>query len=333
MRLGQSAALGFALGIVFILLLAYATASVAALQSPDDYSPVSTAWNGLSSFVSLEKAEVLQNLSSLPPRGAGYTLFVIGPSTPFSGSESGLVKSFVSTGGRLVVCDDFGSANTLLSGIGLSSRFSGGLLTDPLFNFRNSWLLTVPRVGIQGVGSIAMNYATTLSSSSSLDSGGSVLAFSSPFSYIEPSQPNAPVSSAPLGPFPVAARVPLGAGEVYLISDSSVFINSMLGLQGNRQLALYLGSGTVLLDGSHWSVGPATALRNFELGVYSALSAPELKYTLLLVGAGLVIASRTGGGGGGEEAREDEGELRRVTEEHPEWDERLLRELKEDMER
>lgn len=326
MKARKSAALGFALGTVFILVLSYLTASVAALQSPDDYSPSSAAWNGLSTFVSLESAAVVQNLNSLPPRGVGYTLFIIGPSIKFSSPESSAVRSFVATGGTLVVSDDFGTGNTLLSGIGLSSRFSGGLLTDPLFNFRNSWLVTIPSVKLGGVGSIAMNYATTLSVG---DSGASILALSSPFSYIEPSTPNSPPSGAPQGPFPVLASVPLGSGKVYLVSDSSVFINSMIGLQGNRQLALSLGSGQVLLDGSHWSVGPAAALRNAELGVYSALSAPELKYTLLLVGAGLVLASREGAGG---EVRRREEELSSVIEEHPEWDARILRELKEEME-
>ncbi|MDG6929449.1 MAG: hypothetical protein JRN39_07530 [Nitrososphaerota archaeon] len=325
MRLNRSSlAAGVLIGAVFVCLVVYLTPSVNVLQQPNDFSPANTAWNGLSSFVSLENATVLPGVGALPPKGAGYVLMEIGPTTPFTAHESSLISSFVRGGGTLVVSDDFGSGNSLLQGLGLGSRFTGGLLVDPLFNFKDPWLVVAPKVEVAGVSAVAMDYATTLTVA---DPGARVLAWSSPFSYLQ--APGQSAAGGPPGPFPVVAEIPVGDGRVYLVSDASVFINSVLGVDGNRALARYLSSGgAVLVDSSHWSEGPAAAARSFEISAYGAASIPEVKYTALLVCLAAVAGVGGLGGGPAEPAAD---ELKRVREEHPEWDEGVLRRLMEEM--
>ncbi|MDE1854258.1 MAG: hypothetical protein KGI38_11015 [Thaumarchaeota archaeon] len=323
MKPSTAVVVGIVAALLFVSLAVYFTPSVSVLGNPDDFSPTNTAWNGLSTFVSVEKPTVMQNLSSLSPVGTGFVLLEDGPSSPYTPAEGVGVSSFVRSGGTLILADDYGIGNTLLSGMGLSSRFTGSLLTDPLFNFRNSFLVVAPTVAMRNVSSLAFNYATTLTVS---DSGAQVLGYSSDFSYLYPTQPGGSIASAPHGPFPVLAEIPDGKGRVYLIADDSVFINSMIDKNGNAALLKDLSTGTMLLDTSHLSIGPGTVARNFELSVYSTISIPEIRYSLVVVGLAGILAYRFGTKAGAAEE-----ELKAVLEEHPEWSEERLRKLKEEM--
>ena len=315
---------GVLAALLFVSLAVYFASSSSILGSPDDFGPANTAWNGLSAFVSMEHPLILRNVSSLPPDGTGFVLLEDGPSSPYTPAEARGVSSFVASGGTLILADQYGIGNSLLSGMGLSSRFTGALLTDPLFNFRNSFLVVAPTVAMKNVSSLAFDYATTLTVS---DPGAQVLAYSSDFSYLYPTQPGGSIASAPRGPFPVLAQVPDGRGRVYLIADDSVFINSMLGRSGNAELLKDLSTGTMLLDTSHFSVGPATLARDFEASAYSTLSIPEIRYSMLVLGLAAVLAYKFGAG-----PKPEEEELKTVTREHPEWNVERLRRLKEEME-
>ncbi|MDG6982731.1 MAG: DUF4350 domain-containing protein [Nitrososphaerota archaeon] len=325
MRVRTAVLAGVVAALLFVSIAVYFAASASILGNPDDFGVSNTSWNGLSTFVSTEHAVVLKNISSLPPDGTGYVLLEDGPSSPYSSAESARISSFVSTGGTLIVADgQYAIANTLLSGMGLSSRFTGGLLTDPLFNFRNSFLVVAPTVSpsLTNVSSIAFNYATTLSVS---DPGAQILAYSSDFSYLYPTQPGASISNAPHGPFPVAALVPDGKGKVYLIADDSVFINSMITRDGNGNLLKDISGGSMFVDTSHFVVSPATTVRNFEAAAYGVVSLWEFKYSIVIVGLAGILAYRPK-----PEPSAEENELKALLGEHPEWSEERLRKLKEE---
>jgi hypothetical protein len=326
MRPRTAVAVGVVAALLFVSVAVYFAASYSILGNPGDFSPTNTSWNGLSTFVHNEHATVLGNVTSLPPDGTGYVLLEDGPSSPYTPAQAARISSFVTSGGTLIVADGQDAiANTLLSGMGLSSRFTGGVLTDPLFNFRNSFLVVAPTVYMHNVSSIAFDYATTLTVS---DPGAKVLAYSSDFSYLYPTQPGGSIASAPHGPFPVVAEIPDGRGVVYLISDDSVFINSMIYRDGNANMLSDMASGTMLLDTSHLAVSPATVVRGFELSVYNLLSLWEFKYSLVIAGVAGIIAYRFG-----EEPSPEEEELKELLRDHPEWSEERLRKLREEMER
>jgi hypothetical protein len=323
MRGGTNALItGALLGILLVSVLIYLTPSTPILQPPADFNPSGTSWNGMSSFVDAEHPQTLQNLSSLPQVGEGFTLAEIGPSINFTPYQSGLVSSFVKSGGTLILADDFGTGNSLLSGMGLGSGFNGSLLTDPLFNFKNSWLVVIPAVRLGNVPSLAFNYATVLNLD---DAGTRVLAYSSDFSYLYPGQGET-ISGSPKGPFPVVAEIPYGRGHVYLISDASVFTNSMIGMNGNLALLRDLSTGTVLLDTSHIAVGAVTVARSFEISVYSVLSMPEVKYSIVLLGLAGILVYRSRPA-----ELKGEDELNYVIREHPEWDAEKLKMLSKEV--
>jgi hypothetical protein len=186
--------------------IVYLASTVTVLAQPQDFDTASTAWNGFSKFVSVTSPSILENLSALPPAGVGYTLMVIGPFSDFSPAQSAQVRAFVNNGGSLVVAEDFGSANTLLRGLKLNTRFTQSLLKDPLFNSKNPDFPIAPRVYVKNVSAVALDYATTLIVN---DAGAQVLAWSSSFSYLATGQTDQP-SNSPTGPFPVIAQIPYG---------------------------------------------------------------------------------------------------------------------------
>lgn len=325
MRARTAVVLGVVAALLFVSFAVYFAASVSILGNPDDFGSTNYSWNGFSTLVSVEHPVVMKGLGSLPPDGTGYVLLEDGPSSPFTPAEAAHVSSFVTSGGTLVLADDQDAVgNSLLSGLGLSSRFSGGLLVDPLFNFRNSYLVVAPTVSpsLDNVTSLALDYATTLTVS---DPGAETLAYSSDFSYLYPAQPGGSIANAPHGPFPVLAEVPDGKGRVYLLADDSLFINSMIARDGNGNLLKDLTTGTMLLDTSHLAVSPATVVRDSEATVYSVVSLWEFKYSIVMVGLAGIISYRFS-----RRPSAQEEELKQILEEHPEWSEAKLRRLEEE---
>ena len=311
--------------LLFVSIAVYFAASASILGAPDDFGPTNTAWNGLSTFMTATHATAVDGVGALPTVGSGYVLLEDGPSSPYSSADAAHISSFVTTGGTLILADGQDAiGNTLLSGLGLSSRFSGGVLTDPLFNFRNSYLVVAPTVSpsLNNVNSVSFDYGTTLTLS---DPGATALAFSSDFSYLYPTQPGESIASAPHGPFPVLAEIPDGKGKVYLVADDSVFINALMTRNGN--LLKDIAQGTVILDTSHFAVGPATVVRDFEASVYSVVSLWEFKYSMVIVGLAGILSYRFG-----QQPAAGEEELKALLEEHPEWSEEKLRKLREEKE-
>ena len=137
-------------------------------------------------------------------------------------------------GGILILADDYGYGNKVLEGLGVSARFKGVPLLDPLFNYRTPAfpLATdlVPSPLTAGVSSVALNYATTLEGEDL-----TVMARSSAFSYQDRDNDGTRTVDEPLGPFPVAGYTIVGKGRLILLADPSIFINTMFAVEDNRQ--------------------------------------------------------------------------------------------------
>ena len=80
-------------------------------------------WNGLSTLDSKMNATTIDTLSALPSNPHGTAMLLV-PYVQFSAGELSELNSYVSNGGTLVVLDDYGFGNQVLSGVGLSMRFA-----------------------------------------------------------------------------------------------------------------------------------------------------------------------------------------------------------------
>ena len=214
------------------------------LSSTADFSIFNTGWNGTSGLaVSTYKAGkfspsfelrstggdaefISYGLDDIDLSPASDALAIIGPTADFSASEGALVGDFVRAGGSLFLADDFGTANTLLEGIGAGSRFSGNLVIDLSFGKSPEFPICydiVPDALTNNVTSLQLNYATSITVGGSSET----LVRTSVASWSDADGDRMRDLGEPSGPFSILVRESLGAGEIVLLSDPSLLINGM----------------------------------------------------------------------------------------------------------
>jgi hypothetical protein len=280
----------FILLVGLVVSAAFIVGLAAWFPSIDDLFVGNSFWNGLSEVYSVyhpARLETLEALSGAFSDPSNSTLLMLGPSKPFTTTDVQQVRGYLASGGAVILADDFGTANTLLEGLGLQVRFSGELLEDPLFKDRNE-LMPVAYIfdkylQDRGVRVMVMNYPTVLSGVE----GIKVYSWSSSFSYVS-DKPASPAAASGSGPFPLIAEAEVGAGHLVLISDPSVFINGMLGSGDNSVVLGSFVGGLVAIDEAHSIPSTLSVMKDYLVQIYAVLGIAEVRYSLL--GLGLVLS-------------------------------------------
>ena len=240
--------------VILTIALIIILATVAWFLPPnEDFRADNPFWNGTKSTSSSLPAAPLESLSDLPSVPQGTTLILI-PYLDFTQAELDELHQFVSQGGTLFLADDYGFGNQVLEYLGLKARFSGQVLTDPMFYHRK---ILFPRIFhltpspiTSNVDSLILNHAPCL-----IDVEGSdVLALSSSVSFLDLSGDSWYNEGEPTGPLPVISHHNLGSGQIILISDPSVFINSMQDMEDNQTFLQNIAAtttGELLISQSH----------------------------------------------------------------------------------
>jgi hypothetical protein len=306
------------------LALLTVSAASALLPPSEDYQPSNPYWNGLESFFRAVNA-AFTNLAYEKVAPENSVLFVIGPSVNVTQQHVEALKEYLLEGGTLVLMDETGAANPILSYLGVNVSVDGHPMLDPVFYY-GSWrmpkIINVVGDSTSGIEGIALNLPSTLNIKGS---GIAVLAYSSSFSFLDLDGNSEPSAGEPAGPFAVAATMAYGKGLLIIFSDSSIFLNSVISLGDNLKLLHSIAGGkAVFVDMGVWQSTPQLAYRNAVLGVYRAFSAPEFKYSLALATV-TVIYMLTHKQKTTPSVEEVDELLRR----HPDWDRRLLEALKE----
>lgn len=259
--LSPQALLWALVGVFIVVLLVSASTSTAA------FSVYNSAWDGASGVQSTATQAGVETRVALSTNAyADVTpnetvAVIIGPdqNQPYTPSERTQVRRFLENGGTLVVADDFGGGNQLLAGLGAQSRLDGRLLRDP----RSYGVSTaMPIVSVVANGSVLapseavmLNHGTAIATTN-----GTVIARSSEFSYLDGDRDDEIDAVESLQPYPVAVREDIGAGQLILVSDGSLFINAMLNQPETDNAAfidaLIAGKTLVLIDGTHTSSVP-----------------------------------------------------------------------------
>jgi hypothetical protein len=226
--------------LIVALLLALTISVVWVANSPidDPYSILNNGWNGTSGLA--ERGFVVMNedlTGKLLSRNATGVMF-LGPSRRFTSIEAASIGSFVRTGGLLVIVDNFGSGNSLLETLGLPVRFDGRLLVDPLFYQKQPLFPVIsdltPSEFSNGVRSLLLNYPTALNVTTG--EAVTVLARSSPFSFLDLNRNGQKNPDEPSGAFPVLAELSLGEGTVVLFTSPASFANGLIDEANNDAL-------------------------------------------------------------------------------------------------
>lgn len=262
------------------------------LPSPTDFASSNPYWNGLRSAYGEFGLSPLTSLGLLPSQPRGTALLII-PYVPLGVSDLDAVRRYVETGGILILMDDFGFGNAVLEHLGAGARFDGRLLVDPLFNHKSRRLPRIfdlaPGPASEGVEGLVLNHATVITGAGDARDM-SVLARSSPVSYLDANANGQRDADEAAGPFVVAALKRVGEGYVALVSDSSLILNSMLGLDHNRKFVENLfrlaGEGAeVFINEAHMPVAPLDVTKRGLARLREVLSHPLAAFAI--AGAGL----------------------------------------------
>ncbi|HEY91032.1 MAG TPA: DUF4350 domain-containing protein [Dehalococcoidia bacterium] len=228
------------LGVV-VLVLVLSILCVRFLPSTQDFMVHNDIWNGVKTFCDEFGAVTVDSLDDLPDSSENTVLILI-PYIELGSEELSAVAQFLDGRGTLLLMDDYGYGNQVLSYLEMDTRFSNRPLLDPLFNFKNLRLPRVtdfsPEVSEAGISTIVLNHATILTDTVE----SSVVARSSVSSFLDIDESGSREEEEPLGPFPVAARFQVRNGEVIVVADPSIVINSIIGRDDNYTFVRYLTS-------------------------------------------------------------------------------------------
>jgi len=241
------------LAILTVVLVIILSIVIWFLPPNEDFHADNPFWNGLKDISSGYPISPLESLADLPQQPQGSTLILI-PYLDFTPAELERLHGFVTQGGTLVLADDYGFGNQVLEYLGLKARFSGQVLLDPLFYYRSRWLPQISHIKSSPVtgdtNSLTLNHATCLTDVETIDA----LALSSVFSFLDLNGNESRDEDEPTGPLPVISQHNLGSGRIILVSDPSLFINSMETVEGNRAFIRNIAAVTtaeLLIDQSH----------------------------------------------------------------------------------
>jgi len=277
--------------ILTILLVLILTIVVWFFPSNEDFRTENPFWNGTKDISSITQVSSLTSLSDLTSAPQGVALILI-PYLDFTPAELGELNSFVTKGGTLVLADDYGFGNQALEYLGIKARFSGQALLDPLFNYKNKWFPRIfhltSSVVTTNITSLVLNHATCLINIET----DNILALSSAFSFLDLNGNQAWDEDEPTGPLPVISHHNLGSGQIILVSDPSIFINSMETIESNYnfiQNAATITTSELLIDQSHLPPSSLHQTKNLLADIHGYLVSPVGTLGLVIVAVTITL--------------------------------------------
>ena len=262
--------------ILTIAVLLILTVAVWFYPSNEDFKTENFFWNGTRDIFVNNAALPIESLKELPISPHGTTLILI-PYLALTDSELAALNTFVIKGGSLILADDYGHGNQVLEYLGLRARFAEQALLDPLSNYKNQWFPRIVHIQTSpltiNTSSLVFNHATSLINVEKTDT----IALSSMFSFLDRNDNKKRDDGEPTGPLPVISQHKLGSGQITLISDPSIFINSMQALGSNSNFIKNIAAATsshLIIDQSHLPPSNLHYAKNLLERVRGLLTAP-----------------------------------------------------------
>jgi hypothetical protein len=237
--------------IGLVVLIVFAVLSARFFLSEADFSVSNPSWNGVFATAQGMGVQPLYDTSDLSSIDSNSTLLVVSPSKNYSLDESITVASFLNRGGRVVVADDFGQANSLLSAIEAPIKVS----RLPLCQYDNYYVnQSFPVITDIAATPFTVNVTRlVLNHPSVLDVSGNATAIANTSSeaWLDTNSDYKLDNGERMGVYPVAAHYTYGSGELIVVSDPDIFINSMLDKGDNPVFMKGLFRGAAWMDVSH----------------------------------------------------------------------------------
>lgn len=275
--------------LLIVISLALVLVSPAYLSNSYGYTTTSGNWNGLRNFTSEMQAHPMENLVSLGSLNPNTSaLFIIQPVKSFSQEQISSVKGFISAGGLVVLAANNGSANQLLSSMGVDIQLTDYAVLDSVLNYgRVSQPILSNLTGVQ----VSLNSSLVLDSPMALELSGSAqaLSYSSSFAYARNSTgPNLP------GSYALIALEHIGNGSILVVGTPGPLLNAFFNVYGNHAFFESLvGSRNSFIDTSHWRI-PLLTIWQDELGAFVSIRILNLlEYSLIISFLGICVLLAT----------------------------------------
>jgi hypothetical protein len=252
MRTGSKIILGAA--VLALLLIAGKF-----FLSEMSFSPANPSWDGVSSVMT-GSMRPLYGFDQMPRDAEGNTLLIAGPSTNYTREDAWYVQSFLQQGGRVVVMDDFGTANSLLRNISAPVTIQHTALCQDLEYYKKPSFPIVRGIGNSSltvnVSRLVFNHPAPLQ----VTGDAEVLARTTAMGWLDVDGKGSVSGNEKFSSFPLIARAAYGSGELFVAGDADLAINAMQD-QGDDGVLMgnVLRSGTVYLDVAHGQQVPPLA--------------------------------------------------------------------------
>ncbi|MDD4255991.1 MAG: DUF4350 domain-containing protein [Methanofollis sp.] len=245
---------GGALVAVAALLVLLLVAGVHLTTSYDQYSRYNVQWNGTSSFFTLLEEKGVHEIRD-PVDLTGYdnaTLLVIAPSGPPDPERVAAWRAFLARNNTIILFDDFGAGDAALRALGASIRILPGPVVSVDREYSTPAAVTAYPVEN---ASLLLNVSAVLFDRPAALEGGDPLLQTSFLSWVDADGNTTIDGDEVIGRSTVCAREKVAGGELIVIGDPGLFLNSMAGTgKDNRQfVGNLLTLRPVLLVDQGWS--------------------------------------------------------------------------------
>jgi len=273
--------------IVFIGLLTFMVIIVL-YPTVTDFSIYNPGWNGYSSLKEKLNAITVtecfeKTLDSIANKEE--TALIMVAYKPYNKSELETIRDYLLYGGTLILMDDYGYGNMVLSYLNVPLAIANSSpLLDPFENFKNK---RFPKAEIVGEGKyIILNHASAIIVEEKAVSENivNIIACSSPFAYLDLNGNEIWDEGEPKGPLPVAVSLKYGEGTLIVISDPSIVINSMLNFENNLEfIENIVKNKKVFIDQTHIPKSLHEQLKEAAFNIVNNYILYPLTYIVLLI--------------------------------------------------
>ena len=254
-----------------------------------EFSQYNTVWNGTSRFFSdLDRHRMvgISDLTQLNAYPANATLLIIAPYRQPTTGERAAYRAFIERGNTIILADDFGTGNAILRGINSRISIQPGNVSSIDREYADSYSAVAYRSAnetpVQNINKILLNRAAPLE-------GGTTLMRTSIMSWIDENGDRRINNNEQLGYFAVMAADQIGSGRLIVISDPSIFINSMYAEDArwdNQMLIRTLvgGDGALLVDQTNSRTRDAQGLNEILHVIRTTLLTELILFGVLMIG-------------------------------------------------
>jgi len=232
-------------GLLILLTLGAMGAHLQATNA--ELSRFNPGWNGTAVFFSLAERNgaIVHSPGSSPVDHADRYLLI----APDGVGAEPIARGVLAGGGTVIIADEDGGANELLEVLGVEMRIIPGNVSSADMEFASPRTV---RAQVSSNHSVLTGVETLVFNRPSFIEGGEPLVRTSVLSWIDHDGDGSPGSGETLGRYTLIASERIGAGDVILIADASLFASTMKQVRrlhdNPRLVTNLLDSDTVMVD-------------------------------------------------------------------------------------